>query len=134
MSFAIFLMAAREVHIPEICSRLPDRFAPRRTQTWVDVAAATGFHPWLHTLFEITIFPPPPPLPYLPSSCLSRVVLDRHSIRPTIVREKAQLSRNISAFGRDERAKQKRKGKKKNEKEKRRGRNRKRESEEKTRI
>lgn len=59
-----------------------------------------------------------PRLPYLPSSCLSRVVLDRHSIRPTIVREKAQLSRNISAFGRDERAKQKKK-KKEGKKEKR---------------
>lgn len=52
------------------------------------------------------------PLPCLSSSCLSRVVLDRHSIRPTIVREKAQLSRNISAFGRDERTEQKKKGKK----------------------
>lgn len=31
----------------------PDRFAPRRTQTWVDVVVATGFHPWLHTLFPV---------------------------------------------------------------------------------
>lgn len=48
------------VRIHEIFSRLPDRFAPRRTQTWVDMVAATGFHPWLHTLFESTILLPSP--------------------------------------------------------------------------
>lgn len=48
------------IRIHEIFSRLPDRFAPRRTQTWVDMVAATGFHPWLHTLFESTILLPSP--------------------------------------------------------------------------
>lgn len=44
------------VRIHEIFSRLPDRFAPRRTQTRADMLVATGFYPWLHTLFVSTIF------------------------------------------------------------------------------